>query len=222
MTPEPANPAATQHATPAPTQPEQVLAWLATQTTPDHGESAPPMPADLLSDIQRTFGLAPETPPAASERTSLWQRAVKLCSARSTLGWGSALAAACVVALLVWQHGSQSDSSRSSDVDAVRGGQPVATLPDISWHWIGLENFPVEKAKLQKEDLTEEVSNSSIVVTLDAASDPLQVKVTTTKKGIPQPDLSLSLPKQSLPTMRPAIWVEALQQLQNKLQSSPP
>jgi hypothetical protein len=210
-----------QTATPASTQPEQVLSWLATQATPDHGESTPPMPADLLSDIQKTFGIAPEAP-RVLERASLWSRVSEVFSSRSVMAWGGALTAACVVALFVWQNGHQTGTGGVSGSDTdMRGGKPVATVPGISWHWIGLENFPTEQAKLEKEGFISDSTSTSIVVTLDAAADPLQVLVSTVKDGVPQPILFTQLPKQSLPAMRPAVWVNSLQQLQSKLQSPP-
>lgn len=220
MTPEPTS-TKPQTSTPATTQPEQVLAWLATQATPDNDESAPPMPADLLNDIQKTFGIAPEAP-RAMEQASLWSRITEIFSARGVMAWGGALTAACVVALFVWQNGNQtSGDGMAPGPDNMRGGQTVAKTPGISWHWIGLENFPAEQAKLEKEGFISDSTNTSIVVTLDAVVDRLQVQVRTTKDGVPQPNLLMQLPKQSPPAMRPNVWVNALQQLQSKLQSPP-
>ncbi len=221
MTPDPETPSDLQTSTPATVQPEQVLAWLATQTTPDQGETSPPLPADLLSDIKQTFGIAPEPAPSGVERAGLWQKITELFSSRGLMAWSGTLAAACLVALLVWQNVSPTPMGQPGGDDPVlRGGTPTTTVPGISWHWIGLENFPAEQSKLTKEELTQEIPQSVLVVTLDALADPLQVLVTTTKNGAAQPDLSLKLPKQPAPAMRAGIWVKALQELQTKLQTA--
>jgi hypothetical protein len=202
-------------------QPEQVLAWLATQATPDQGETSPPLPADLLSDIKQTFGIAPEPAPSGVERVGLWQKITELFSSRGLMAWSGTLAAACVVALLVWQYVSPKTMGQPGGDDPIlRGGTPATTVPGISWHWIGLENFPAEQSKLTKEELTQEIPQSVFVVTLDALADPLQVLVTTTKNGTAQPNFSLKLPKQPAPAMRAGIWVKALQELQTKLQTA--
>ncbi len=223
MTPELDHPANTQHATPASTQPqsEQVLAWLATQATPDHGESAPPLPADLLSDIQKTFGIAPEAAARTMESSSLWSRITEAFSSRNMMAWGGSLAAACIVALLVWQNGNPSTNHTTTGAgDQLRGGGQVATIPGISWQWTGLENFPAEQAKLDQAELISANANTSVVVHLDATSDPLKVLLTITKDGVAQSDPAPALYKNALGD-RPSQWVNALQQLQSKLQSPP-
>ncbi len=209
MTPEPL---AANTTTPAPTTtPEAALTWLASQATPDHGESAPPLPADLLSDIQKKFGLAPEAARSV-ERVSLWSRL-------SALSWGGALATACVVALLAF-HFTTPMAGPGNGAEPMRGQSTVVGTPGISWHWIGLEAFPAEAATVAKEDLTEEISSSAIVVTLDATRDPLAVIVTVTKNGKVQPSLERKLPKQATPA-RANEWVTTLQELQSQLSATP-
>jgi hypothetical protein len=114
-----------------------------------------------------------------------------------------------------------SPSTNTSGAEMMRGGTKPVTVPGISWRWLGLENFPAEQEKLTRENLTTELNQAAIIVTLDAQSDPLQVLVNATKDGIAQPELSLKLPKQVAPAMRPAMWVSHLQQLQSTLQSAP-
>jgi hypothetical protein len=223
MTPELDHSSHTQHATPAATkpQPEQVLAWLATQATPDHGESAPPLPADLLNDIQKTFGIAPEAAARTMESSSLWSRITEAFSARGMMAWGGALTTACIVALLVWQNGQPSDGSGTTGVgEPMRGGGQATSMTGISWQWTGLENFPAEQAKLEQAELISAKTSTGIVVHLDATSDPLKVILTITKDGVAQPDPAPVLYKNALGD-RPSQWVNALQQLQSKLQTPP-
>lgn len=199
----------------------KVLAWLATQATPDHGD-APPMPADLLQDLERKFGAVKEVKTTAAAPQSSWLGNL-VSSLAGRLALGSGLLAACLVLFFVLRGGDD-DQLITPNNPVLRGGNDPAarTIEGIAWKWIGAESFALELAQLKTEGFTEDLANASNVVTLDAQSDPQFVLVSATKSGETRADWSLRLPKLPADAQRPDRWLQALIQLQETIDSSAP
>lgn len=199
----------------------KVLAWLATQATPDHGDGMP-MAADLLQDLERKFGSVKEVKTtAAAPQLAGFGSLISSLAGRLTLGSG--LLAACLV-LFFSLRGGNDGLTIAPNTTIVRGGNDPAgsTIAGIAWKWIGAESFSPELAQLKTEGFTEDLANARNVVTLDAQSDPQFVLVTGTKAGDSQADWSLRLPKLPADAQRPDRWLQSLIQLQEKIDSSAP
>ena len=206
------------------TDPSKVLAWLATQATPDHGD-APPMPADLLQDLERKFGAVKEVKATASAPQQSWLGNM-VSSLVGRLALGGGLVAACLVVFLMMRGGNDAPQGQINITNdpVLRGGNdPAKQIVDgIAWKWIGSESFGAEMAQLKSEGFTEDLANARNVVTLDAQSDPQFVLVAGMKSGEVQSDWALRLPKLPADVTRPYRWLQALLQLQEKIDSSAP
>lgn len=228
MKPDPSlsNSAARSQESQEPADPSKVLAWLATQATPDHGD-APPMPADLLQDLERKFGSVKEVKStAAASQSSRLGNLVSSLVGRLALSGG--LVAACFVLFLVLRGGNDGQVSQNGTTTIIepvlRGGNDPAkqSVDGIAWKWIGADSFGTELARLKTEGFTEELANARNVVTLDAQSDPQFVLVSGAKSGETQGNWSLRLPKLPADAQRPDRWLQLLIQLQEKIDSSAP
>lgn len=221
------DPTSTTEAGPNQSQPAdhtKVLAWLSSQATPDHGDETPPLPSDLLKALEKKFGAAPDTPlTAPAEKQGLLSMLAETLTRKLALVGG--IAAACLAVLLAVRNTYPPDSGTATDPEIVlRGGNEtkVGNQSGISWHWIGSGPFAAEQERLGKEGFVTEIAKAAVVITLDAESDPHFVLVSGTKSGIPKPEWSTRLPKLPADAQRPDLWLQALIQLQEKIDSTPP
>lgn len=201
-----------------------MLAWLSSQATPDHGEETPPLPSDLLKALEKKFGSAPDAPRAATgEKQGLLSMLAEILSRRLALVGG--IAVACLAVMLAIRNTYQTNPGITTNPEIIlRGGNETnaGTQPGISWHWIGAGPFAAEQERLGKEGFVAEIAKSTVVVTLDAQSDPNFVLVSGSNSGIPQPEWTTRLPKLPADAQRPDLWLQMLIQLQEKIDATPP
>lgn len=195
-----------------PPEPEQVLQWLTTQRQPDGGE-APPLPEDLLKQLESAFGRAPAPMPPPLEHGRSW---FNLRSFSLVAG----LAVACLVMVLTLHR--EKDGTTAGLKPVVRGGGATAAgAAEVAWKWDSATSFAAELELLKQEGFTEEAPQAATVIRLDTQSDPHFVLVTGEKNGKLQGEWSLRLPKLPADAQRPQRWLQALLQLQAKLDASP-
>ena len=196
---------------PSTSDPDAIIRWLAEQGPADRDE-APPLPEDLLKQLEITFGKAADPIPAPASDSRSW------FSLRS-FSFAVGLAAACVVALLMIrgdQNGGDAD-----DRPVLRGGNGTEVkVPGVAWHWDTAEGFEKEREALGQEGFTEEKANAMVIISIDTQSDAQFVLVSGQKNGIVQPEWSVRLAKLPADAQRPERWLQALLDLQSKIDAS--
>ena len=196
---------------PSTSEPEALIRWLAEQGPADRGE-APPLPEDLLEQLEITFGKAPDPIPAETSVSRSW---LSLRSFSFAIG----LTAACVVAFLMIR-GEQNGGDPDPRL-VLRGGSGIEIkVPGVAWHWDASQGFEKERAALGQEGFTEDKTNAMVIISVDTQSDPQFVLVSGQKNGIIQPEWSVRLSKLPADAQRPERWLQALLDLQSKIDAS--
>ena len=196
---------------PSTSDPDAIIRWLAEQGPADRDE-APPLPEDLLKQLEITFGKAADPIPAPTSVSRSW------FSLRS-FSFAVGLAAACVVALLMIR-GDQSGGT-SDGRPVLRGGNGTEVkVPGVAWHWDTALGFEKEREALGQEGFTEDKANAMVTISIDTQSDPQFVLVSGQKNGIVQPEWSVRLAKLPADAQRPERWLQALLDLQSKIDAS--